>query len=97
MGSQQVKVRCSAHLYFDFGNSLQIRYILSKQLNYLNLREKMHAEKYSLKWHTYSDHLKNLMKELMLNEDFSDVTLVTEDKKHIKANVNILSACSPVF
>ena len=37
------------------------------------------------------------MKELMSNEDFSDVTLVTEDKKHIKANINILSTCSPVF
>ena len=37
------------------------------------------------------------MKELMMNEDFSDVTLVTEDKKHIKANINVLSACSPVF
>ena len=33
----------------------------------------------------------------MINEDFSDITLVTEDKKHIKANMNILSACSPVF
>ena len=38
-----------------------------------------------------------MMKELMMNEDFSDVTLITEDKKHIKANINILSACSPVF
>ena len=37
------------------------------------------------------------MKELMMNEDISDVTLVTEDKKQIKANINILSACSPVF
>ena len=37
------------------------------------------------------------MKELMINEDFSDVTLVTEDKIQIKANINILSACSPVF
>ena len=37
------------------------------------------------------------MKELMMNEDFSDVTLFTEDKQHIKANINILSACSPVF
>ena len=57
----------------------------------------MHQDKYSLTWHAYSDHLKNMMKELMMNEDYSDVTLVTEDKKHIKANVHILSACSPVF
>ena len=38
-----------------------------------------------------------MMKELMMNEDFSDVTLVTEDKKTIKANITILSTCSPVF
>merc|ERR1711934_559347 len=57
----------------------------------------MHQEKYSLRWHTYSDHLKSMMKELMMNEDFSDVTLVTEDKIQMKANVAILSACSPVF
>ena len=57
----------------------------------------MNQEKCSLTWHTYSDHLRSMMKELMMNEDFSDVTLVTEDKKQIKANINILSACSPVF
>ena len=57
----------------------------------------MHHKKYSLTWHTYSDHLRSMMKELMMNEDFSDVTLVTEDKKQIKANINVLSACSPVF
>ena len=57
----------------------------------------MHQEKYSLTWHSYSDHLKSMMKELMMNEDFSDVTLVTEDKKQIKANISILSACSPIF
>ena len=37
------------------------------------------------------------MKELMMNEEYADVTLVTEDKKQIKANINVLSACSPVF
>ena len=37
------------------------------------------------------------MKELMMNEDYADVTLVTEDKKEVKAHMNILSACSPVF
>ena len=57
----------------------------------------MKQEKYSLTWHTYSDHLRGMMEELMMNEDFADVTLVTEDKKQIKANASILSACSPVF
>ena len=57
----------------------------------------MHQEKYSLKWHTYSDHLKSMMKVMMMDEDFADVTLVTEDKIQIKANINILRACSPVF
>ena len=37
------------------------------------------------------------MKELMMNEDFSDVTLVTEDKKQIKANINILSAFKDIL
>ena len=59
----------------------------------------MNQEKYSMTmtWKSYSDHLKSMMKEMMINNDLSDVTLVTEDKKHISANINILSACSPVF
>ena len=57
----------------------------------------MQQGKYCLTWPTYSDHMKGMMKELMMNEDFSDVTLVTEDKKQINANISVLSACSPVF
>ena len=57
----------------------------------------MRQQEYSLTWQTYSDHLRSMMKELMMNEDFADVTLVTEDKKQIKAHTYILSACSPVF
>ena len=37
------------------------------------------------------------MKELMVNEDLADITLITDDKKQIKANINILSVCSPLF
>ena len=57
----------------------------------------MREEKYSLTWHTYSYHMKSLMNEMTMNEDFSDVTLVTEDKKQIKANIGVLIAFSPVF
>ena len=57
----------------------------------------MHLGMYSLTWHTYSDYLKTLMKELMMNEDTSDVTLVTEDKKQIKAHINIIIYHIPIY
>ena len=57
----------------------------------------MDHKKYTLTWHTYSDHLRGILKELNSDESFADVTLVTDDKKQIKAHRNILSACSSVF
>ena len=56
----------------------------------------MHPERSSVTWHTYLDHLRDLMKEMM-NDDFTDVTIVSEDRKHIRAHKNILSASSSVF
>ena len=50
----------------------------------------MNQEKYSLTWHTYSDYLKSMMKELMVNEDYSDVTLVTEDKQALRSSCELL-------
>ena len=57
----------------------------------------MNLEKHRLTWPTYADHFKSMMKYLMLNDEFADVTLVTEDKRHIQAHRNIISSCSPVF
>ena len=54
-------------------------------------------DRYSFTWQTYSDHLRETLKEMMTSSDFADVTLVTDDKQQIKAHRNILSACSPVF
>ena len=51
----------------------------------------------SFRWDKHSDHWSNILKELMVTNDFADVTLVCDDKKQIKSHRNILSACSPVF
>ena len=56
-----------------------------------------HQEKYTLHWHSYSDHLKEALNDMMLSSEFADVTLVTDDKQQIRAHRNILSAASPVF
>ena len=53
--------------------------------------------KFNLTWHSYTDHLKGMMKEIMTSGDFADVTLICEDKKKLKVHKNILSACSPVL
>ena len=52
-------------------------------------------EKYNLKWHSYTDHLQKMLQEIM--EEFTDVTLICDDKKKIRAHRNILAGCSPVF
>ena len=57
----------------------------------------MSHQQYNLTWHTYTDHLKDVFKEIMESDDFVDVTLISDDKKQSKAHRNILSACSPIF
>ena len=57
----------------------------------------MSQEVYDLNWHTYSDHLQELMKHLMQSNESADVTLVCDDKTKFKAHKFVLNACSPVF
>merc|ERR1712131_220953 len=54
-------------------------------------------EQFNLNWHTYSDHLKELMETLMNTNKSADVTLVCNDKTKFKARKFVLNACSPVF
>ena len=57
----------------------------------------MKQEKQCLTWHTYPDYLREIMQEMMTSEAFADVTMVTDDKRIIKAHRSILITCSPVF
>ena len=57
----------------------------------------MKLQKYDVNWHTYSDHLQGILQQMLSSNEFTDVTLVTDDDKQIQAHRNILSACSPVF
>ena len=55
------------------------------------------AEKYTLNWHTFTDHLRLMFKDLYEDGKHSDVTLVCDDQTQFKAHKVVLSACSPVF
>ena len=57
----------------------------------------MNQEKYNLNWHTYSDHLRGMLHEMMKSNELTDVTLVCDDKKQFRAHKIVLSACSSVF
>ena len=57
----------------------------------------MNQEKFNLNWVNYSDHLREMLHEMMKSEKLTDVTLVCDDKKQFKAHKIVLSACSSVF
>ena len=52
----------------------------------------MHQEKYNVNWHTYSDHLREMLHEMMISNELTDVTLVCDDKKQFRAHKIVLSA-----
>merc|ERR1712133_247137 len=58
---------------------------------------KMDTEKCNINWHTYSDHLRDMLYEMRESDQLTDVTLVCDDKMQFKAHKIVLSACSPVF
>ena len=38
------------------------------------------TQKLNLNWHTYSDHLKEMLRNLMDSNETADVTLICDDK-----------------
>ena len=57
----------------------------------------MNPNKLNLDWNTYSDHLREMLHEMMKSKELTDVTLVCDDKIQFKAHKIVLSACSSVF
>ena len=57
----------------------------------------MSAETFTLSWHTFSDHLREMLHEMMKSNKLTDVTLVCDDKRQFKAHKIVLSACSTIF
>ena len=57
----------------------------------------MEQQIFNLNWDTYTDHLREMLNEIMLSNESADVTLVCEDKTQFKAHKIVLRACSAVF
>ena len=57
----------------------------------------MNQENFNVTWHNYTDHLRDMLDDMYFDDSFADVTLITDDKKQLKAHRNILSACSSVL
>ena len=55
------------------------------------------SEKFNLTWHTFASHGKDLIKNLFISEEFTDVTLISDDQHQYKVHKLILCACSTVF
>merc|ERR1712001_776187 len=55
------------------------------------------TDKYTLNWHTFTDHVQLMFKDLYEEGKYSDVTLVCDDQTQFKAHKIVLTACSPVF
>ena len=48
-------------------------------------------------WHTFTDHLKELLCHMKTDDTFADVTLVSDDGREVRAHKVVLGACSPMI
>merc|ERR1712126_611843 len=55
------------------------------------------SEKFNLRFNKYQEHFANNFKRLTSEEDFFDVTLVSDDQKHFSAHKLVLFSCSVYF
>ena len=59
--------------------------------------EIMDQEKFDITWHAHTDHLREMLRDMISTTELTDVTLVSEDKEQFKTHKIVLCASSPVF
>ena len=57
----------------------------------------MKEEDFFLTWNDHSDHMKQMLQDLIISKSFTDVTLVCDDKIQLEAHKIILISCSKFF
>ena len=57
----------------------------------------MDKETFGLAWNSFHGHLASIFHNLLTENSFSDVTLVTDDQTQFKAHKFVLTACSPIL
>ena len=55
------------------------------------------TEKFNLKWNDFQSNISKSFGKLKNEQEFFDVTLISEDQKQVSAHKLVLSACSPYF
>ena len=58
---------------------------------------KMSGEKFDLTWDDFGSNVVNTIRNLLDDTQFTDVTLVSDDRKRIRAHKVILNSCSQFF
>merc|ERR1712055_210063 len=55
------------------------------------------SERFNLRWNDFQSNVSRTFSLLRSQEEFCDVSLVSEDQKMMSAHKLVLSACSPYF
>jgi len=57
----------------------------------------MAAEKFNLSWNEFGNNVIKTFHNLLIDKNFTDVTLVSDDGKQIEAHKTVLASCSQFF
>ena len=70
---------------------VKVKILLLKKMTFTHFDM---GDKFKLTWHTFSFHGQQLLRNLFESQEFTDVTLISDDQHQYKVHKFILSACS---